>query len=680
MSQRVTVSAAEISRLAGVGRAAVSNWRRRHDDFPAPAGGSDASPLFDLAEVEDWLRKQGKLGETSQRDWLWPHFEAVGERDRMGRAIAAVGATCLSRSRKTGTPAPDLPDVPADPADAALVARAVQIAEAAGAYETYEFLRSRWLDTHVRQISATPPPLADLMVALALPAPGRGAAEHLTVLDPACGIGSLLSAALRRQPAAATPSTLLGQEIDPTLAVLAAVRLAFESRDAAPRIHTGDTLLHDAYPDTRADAVICNPPFNERNWGHDDLAWDDSRWQYGTPPRTESELAWILHAVARLRPGGTAVLLMPPAVASRRAGRRIRSNLLKNGALRAVVALPPGAAPPHGVALHLWILRAPEAGTPADALLLVDAASASAQNPADTKSGIDWPAVHQAALQSWRDFERQGAAVEDRPGLCRAVRIMDLLDDEVDLTPARYIPQGTSAALGTDLAERWDDLATALRQIDELSPLLRDLGAAPHREPAAERPTVAIGDLLRSGHLTLHSGSSSHQTVTRDGEAPPDAAVVLTSTDMFSGGHPSGWIPTAELDLTWTLTRPGDVIVATAPHSATAQVAGDTPAVIGPQVHLLRPDPEALDPWFLAGCLRSSANARQAGTHASTTSRIDIRRVQVPRLPLTEQQRYAETFRRLDAFEHSLTRAADTGEQLLRSLFDVLASGAVTPE
>ena len=45
------VTAAEISRIAGVTRATVSNWRRRHDDFPAPAGGTDSSPLYDLEAV-----------------------------------------------------------------------------------------------------------------------------------------------------------------------------------------------------------------------------------------------------------------------------------------------------------------------------------------------------------------------------------------------------------------------------------------------------------------------------------------------------------------------------------------------------------------------------------------------------------------------------------------------------
>src|SRR4051794_39798623 len=65
------VTAAGIARLAGVGRAAVSNWRRRHADFPKPVGGTETSPSFALAEVEAWLRKQGKLAEVPLRERVW---------------------------------------------------------------------------------------------------------------------------------------------------------------------------------------------------------------------------------------------------------------------------------------------------------------------------------------------------------------------------------------------------------------------------------------------------------------------------------------------------------------------------------------------------------------------------------------------------------------------------------
>lgn len=55
------LTAAEIARLADVGRAAVSNWRRRHADFPQPVGGPANSPTFDREEVERWLTANGRV-------------------------------------------------------------------------------------------------------------------------------------------------------------------------------------------------------------------------------------------------------------------------------------------------------------------------------------------------------------------------------------------------------------------------------------------------------------------------------------------------------------------------------------------------------------------------------------------------------------------------------------------
>ncbi|MGW4551958.1 hypothetical protein ACWEN4_37320 [Streptomyces violaceorubidus] len=50
-----------IGRIAGVGRAAVANWRRRHPDFPAPAGGTDTHPQFDRSAVVAWLLAHDKV-------------------------------------------------------------------------------------------------------------------------------------------------------------------------------------------------------------------------------------------------------------------------------------------------------------------------------------------------------------------------------------------------------------------------------------------------------------------------------------------------------------------------------------------------------------------------------------------------------------------------------------------
>jgi hypothetical protein len=58
-SPKSLVSSSDIADLAGVSRAAVSNWRRRHDDFPPQAAGTKTKPLYALSQVQTWLTKQG---------------------------------------------------------------------------------------------------------------------------------------------------------------------------------------------------------------------------------------------------------------------------------------------------------------------------------------------------------------------------------------------------------------------------------------------------------------------------------------------------------------------------------------------------------------------------------------------------------------------------------------------
>ncbi|MEU1312558.1 hypothetical protein ABZ419_27215 [Streptomyces cinnamoneus] len=50
-----TLNLAQIGQIAGVGRAAVVNWRRRNPDFPEQVGGTEISPLFARAAAEQWL-------------------------------------------------------------------------------------------------------------------------------------------------------------------------------------------------------------------------------------------------------------------------------------------------------------------------------------------------------------------------------------------------------------------------------------------------------------------------------------------------------------------------------------------------------------------------------------------------------------------------------------------------
>ncbi|MEU7107872.1 N-6 DNA methylase [Streptomyces sp. NPDC046215] len=684
------VTAAGIARLAGVGRAAVSNWRRRHPDFPQPVGGTETSPTFALGDVETWLRHQGKLDEVPLRERVWQQLTGhpagapaalrhagsvlllVRDRPTTWLELAALTDLKLAEelppaldsvlTARLGEGHPVALPTPAELAVAsALLRGAAELAAARGAGPVYEFLLGRHLDANPRQYTLTPPGPAELMAALA-----RGAAggqRPRTVLDPACGTGSLLHAAATAGPAPAP--ALHAQESDADLAALTALRLALQT-DSQVRVRAGDSLRADAFTDTAADAVLCHPPFNERNWGHEELAYDP-RWEYGFPARTESELAWVQHALARLRDGGTAVLLMPPAAASRRSGRRIRADLLRHGALRAVVALPAGAAPPYGIPLHLWILRRPCAQpSPTPHVLLVDTADLA---PAG-RDKLPWQTVQGAVLDAWEGFDRHGT-VEEKPGRCRSLPVIDLLDDDVDLAPARHLPPPAAGGGTAELADVHDRLTVALRRTGELAPVPPADTAAPGRWP-----TTTVGELARAGALVLRAGGPGAAPGT-GAPTPP----VLTDYDVKAGGAPSGTLPEGAAEEP-VLVEEGDVVVPVLGDGTAARVidGATAGAALGRGLFLLRPDPAALDPWFLAGFLRGTANQRQASSYASTATRLDVRRLQVPRLPLADQRRYGAHFRNLAAFEEALRLTERLGERLIQGLYDGLTDGSVRPE
>ncbi|MFI1890796.1 class I SAM-dependent DNA methyltransferase [Streptomyces jumonjinensis] len=430
------VTAAEIARIAGVGRAAVSNWRRRCTDFPVPVGGTAASPHFALGAVVDWLRGRGRPVSLAPGDEAWLHLDAARDPARPAAVLTAAGAV-LAGDAGDGLP----------PATARLI---TALGGTLGAGPAFETLLERWTTAHARTVEVTPAPVAELMAALAAGPDGRAPA---LVLDPACGTGGLLTAA-----AAAGAKTVCGQEADVDLAAVARIRLQLHHLVDGGLLAAGDSLRRDAHTGLRADAVLLHPPGGQRAWsgaGHR----RDPRWVYGVPPGGEPELAWLQHALAHLAPGGTAVVAMPAAAASRRSGLAIRAALVRSGALRAVIALPATPSVAYQArGAHLWVARPPEespAGAGAGSHLAVDV------------SGLEPAAARDAVVPVWTALQA-GRPLPDGPhhALVPAARLLG----DVDLNPAAHVPGPALSAEALIAQRAWH--AARIAEID----------AALHRE------------------------------------------------------------------------------------------------------------------------------------------------------------------------------------------------------
>ncbi|MGJ7909017.1 N-6 DNA methylase [Actinopolyspora sp. H202] len=658
-----TINAVNIARLAGVRRAAVSNWRKRYDDFPAQIAGTASSPLFDADEIRAWLDKYGKLAELPLADELWRELDglrgttdtvevlitfAVALRhlfDHHGRLAAELTTETFENDRAlteavaarvsttVGELDLDLEPLAPEPDWAPLLRLLDRAAEEPSAFE--ELLVSTAERAEPRGAGVVPPELARLMA---------GLADRDEVFDPYCGLGELLLPTLDSGVAA-------GQHPNRQLLRLATARMLLHTR-TPPRPAAGDALREDGFPGQTFGAVRCVPPWNVKDWGFEELQFDP-RWEYGLPPRGAAELAWVQHALAHLDTSGVAVLGLPAGVCGQARGRRIRAELVRRGVLRAVVALPSGALPGTSASTVLWVLRNAGAEPPGGVLLLDGSRLLKAKSP-------DWDALRELVLPAWREFDGAGTWPEE-PGVCRVVPAIDLLDEEVDLSPARHL----AGSVRTDVA----GIRTAR---EHLLGLLRELPALVPEvlpEDAPARPHARIGELARTGAMTV-----LQQVPTGAREEDAAELTALTAQDVHAGRAPSGVLRGAAEPVR---LREGDVVLPMLGERLVSRVIEREEAVLGPHLWLLRPNPEQLDSWFLAGFLRNSANAALGA--GSGTARLDVRKVELPRVPPEEQRRWSDTFRGLFRLEHGLHRVREQGGKWVDDMIDGLTGNGLRP-
>ncbi|MCI4042337.1 N-6 DNA methylase [Streptomyces sp. TRM75563] len=436
------VTGSEIAKLAGVTRAAVSNWRRRYDDFPTPSGGGVNSPLFDLAEVQAWLDRQRKGQEVSAEVQLWQVLRGAYGDDMLG------GLVDVARLLNEGVAPEELP------ADVVRLAR--DLAESGGAAEAVSGLAERFTESVRRAGSdqVTAPRVIRAVRHFA-----GEVAPDATLFDPACGIGSLLLAIGPEQGV-----RRCGQESDARRAVFAQLRADLTGHTGVG-IVTGDSLRNDRWVDLKADLVVCDPPVGEPDWGREDLLLDP-RWEFGTPSRAEGELAWLQHAYAHTAPGGRVLMVLPASVAYRKAGRRIRAELVRRGILTQVTALPSGTAASHALPVHLWQLRRPQ--TLGDAATRVRMVDLTAGDP--------------------------GGSLEPTAEQMAEVPLVDLLDDAVDLTPGRHV-EDSHRDYAVEYQTLRRELTEQVRLLAELLPTL----VAGDGPGLPDGPTVSVADLARAG-------------------------------------------------------------------------------------------------------------------------------------------------------------------------------------
>ena len=86
---------------------------------------------------------------------------------------------------------------------------------------------------------------------------------------------------------------------------------------------------------------MANPPFNLSNWGAEQLK-DDVRWQYGMPPASNANFAWLQHMIYHLAPGGRMGMVLANGSLSSQSGGEgdIRKNIVNADLVDCIIAMP----------------------------------------------------------------------------------------------------------------------------------------------------------------------------------------------------------------------------------------------------------------------------------------------------------------------------------------------------
>ncbi|GAA0275498.1 hypothetical protein LNAOJCKE_1053 [Methylorubrum aminovorans] len=307
--------------------------------------------------------------------------------------------------------------------------------------------------------------------------------EGMSVYDPTCGSGGMLLEAvhhLERQGRNPKSLSLFGQEKNLNTWAISQMNLFLHDIDDAS-IARGDTLLNPKHvigEGSKAirtfDRVLANPPFSLKSWGHEVWANGDpyGRDQFGCPPKSYGDLAFVQHMVASLKQEGMLGVVLPHGVLFRGGAEgRIREGLLKRDLIDAVIGLAPNLFYGAGIPACVLIIRKAKPATRKGKVLVVNGVEQYDEGKAQNHLSDANVARLAKAYHEYADVER----------LARVVPMAEIEANNYNLNISRYVHVGDEAE-DLDVAEEVEKLLEIQAQRDvaeaNMMSFLKELGYA----------------------------------------------------------------------------------------------------------------------------------------------------------------------------------------------------------
>ncbi|TYP78788.1 type I restriction enzyme M protein [Nitrosomonas communis] len=310
----------------------------------------------------------------------------------------------------------------------------------------------------------TPKSIVTLIVEMLEPYQGR-------VYDPCCGSGGFFVQSekfVEEHGGRIGQISVYGQESNPTTWRLASMNMAIRGMDFDFGKEPASTHTRDQHLDLRADFIMANPSFNMKEW-NSGVKDDDPRWQYGIPPASNANFAWMQHMIHHLAPHGSMALLLANGSMSSNTNNEcdIRKALIEADLIECMVALPSQLFTNTQIPACIWFLtknkqagrHSSESGNPEfrnrkGETLFIDARNLGYMKdrvlrdfaPEDIRKIAD-------TFHTWRQsirpepIEKQ-LIYQNIPGFCKSVTLAEIKKHDYVLTPGRYVGAAEQEADG----------------------------------------------------------------------------------------------------------------------------------------------------------------------------------------------------------------------------------------
>jgi len=330
----------------------------------------------------------------------------------------------------------------------------------------------------------TPKSIVRLMVEMIEPYKGR-------VFDPACGSGGMFIMSekfVQEHRGNVDDISIYGQESNQTTYRLCRMNLAIRGIDGSQvKWNTEGSFLNDLHKDLKADFVLANPPFNDSDWSGQ-LLQKDARWQYGMPPASNANYAWLSHMIYHLSPKGVMACVLANGSLSSQTNNEgeIRKSLVENDLVDCIVALPKQLFYNTGIPACIWFISRKRTGNGdrkrTGEILFIDASEIGFMADRTHREFTEKDVAK--VSETYHEWRKQNGKYEDIKGFCKSANLEEIAKHNFVLTPGRYAGIKDEEDDGIPFEEKMAELTKALAQQmarekvldDEIKKQLKNIG------------------------------------------------------------------------------------------------------------------------------------------------------------------------------------------------------------